>query len=58
MGKHKKPAAIGTFEAPTARYPHGRKMQKTGWKPVKAPKSKESETKAKKREERNIKRTR
>ena len=54
MGKHKKPAAVGTFEAPTARYPHGRKMQKTGWKPVTAPRSKESETTAKKRDERNI----
>ena len=53
MGKHKKPAAIGRFEAPTAKYPHGRKYGKNGWCKVRAPKSKDTDDQRAKRDERN-----
>jgi len=68
MGKHKKPAAIGTLEAPTARYPRGRKMQKRGWKQLQAPnpgrkkrerkREHDNEEEREQREQRNITRLR
>ena len=61
MGKAgcNKDIAIGTFEAPTARYPSGRKFAKDGkWKKVKPPSSTLNDDQRAKRDEENAGRKR
>ena len=63
MGKNgkagcNKDIAFGTFEAPTAKHPHGRKYGAGGWRKVKAPKSKETDDQRDKRDEVNTGRKR
>ena len=57
MGKNDN-IAFGTFEAPTAKHPHGRKFGAGGWRKVKAPKSKETDDQLDKRDDWNTGRKR